>query len=153
LQVLALLTGGEGSHNCVRPLFLGSSLLLILLFEQHHAFPHDFAAGPDPWNWDPSKWIILGLNRLGLVTGLRRARESDMKEALKYMHFKDTHGVPPSEEDTPWEGETWDLAQALEYIKSKQGSCVVVIDDHFLDVGSYLGEHVSLIDSLYVLGR
>ncbi|KAJ7293006.1 fatty acid desaturase-domain-containing protein [Mycena rebaudengoi] len=121
--VLALLTGGEGSHNF------------------HHAFPHDFAAGPDPWNWDPSKWIILGLNRLGLVTGLRRARESDMKEALKYMHFKDTHGVPPSEEDTPWEGETWDLAQALEYIKSKQGSCVVAIDDHFLDVGSYLGEH------------
>lgn len=59
------------------------------------------------------------------------------------MHFKDKHGVSPPQEDTPWEGETWDLRHAHEYIKSKPGSCVVVIDDYFVDVTKYLGEHVS----------
>ncbi|KAJ7651627.1 hypothetical protein DFH06DRAFT_1207561 [Mycena polygramma] len=120
--LLALLTGGEGSHN-------------------FHSFPHDWRSGPHPLSWDPSKWIILLLHRLGLVTGLRSVREQDLKEATEYMHFKDTHGVPPTEEDEPWDGEIWDLERAQEYIKSKPGTCVVVIDDYFVDVTPYLGEH------------
>ncbi|KAJ6609376.1 hypothetical protein B0H10DRAFT_1813934 [Mycena sp. CBHHK59/15] len=121
--LLALLTGGEGSHNF------------------HHSFPHDFQSGPHPWNWDPSKWIILALARLGLVTGLRRARETDLKAAMEYMRFKDKHGVPPTEEDTPWEGQSWNLTQAREYVQSKPGSCLVVIDGYFVEVTTYLGEH------------
>ncbi|KAJ7269403.1 hypothetical protein B0H12DRAFT_1095627 [Mycena haematopus] len=120
--LLALLTGGEGSHN-------------------FHSFPHDWRSGPYPWNWDPSKWIIAALHRLGLVYGLRSVRDEDLKEAMQYMKFKDTHGVPPPLKDTPWDGPTWDLQQAHEYVQSKQGRCVVVIDDHFVDVSSYLGEH------------
>ncbi|KAJ7686705.1 hypothetical protein B0H17DRAFT_709064 [Mycena rosella] len=119
--LLALLTGGEGSHN-------------------FHSFPHDWRSGPHRWNWDPSKWIILLLNRLGLVTGLRSVRENDLKEAMEYMHFKEKHGVAPVIEDT-WEGEKWDIAQAYAYLKSKPGSCVVVIDDCFVDATAYLGEH------------
>ncbi|KAJ7654837.1 hypothetical protein B0H17DRAFT_1163477 [Mycena rosella] len=98
-----------------------------------------FSQSP-PVNWDPSKWIILLLNRLGLVTGLRSVRENDLKEAMEYMHFKEKHGVAPVVEDA-WEGERWDISQAYAYINSKPGSCVVVIDDCFVDATAYLGEH------------
>ncbi|KAJ7040291.1 hypothetical protein C8F04DRAFT_1083068 [Mycena alexandri] len=121
--LLALLTGGEGSHNF------------------QHSFPHDWRSGPHLWNWDPSKWIIFLLNRLGLVSGLRSVREEDLKEAMQYMHFKETHGVPPAEDDTSWEGEAWDLVRAHDFIKLKPGSCLVVIDDYFVNVTPYLGEH------------
>ncbi|KAJ7161251.1 hypothetical protein C8R43DRAFT_880841 [Mycena crocata] len=120
--LLALLTGGEGSHN-------------------FHSFPHDWRSGPHIYNWDPSKWIILALSRLGLVSGLRSVREKDMKEALEYMQFKEKHGVAPSIEDASWEGEIWDIPRAHDYIKSKPGSCVVLIEDYFVDVTAYLGEH------------
>ncbi|KAF7347563.1 Stearoyl-CoA desaturase [Mycena venus] len=93
--LLALLTGGEGSHNF----------------------------------------------HVGLVSGLRSVRDEDLKEAMQYMHHKDTHGVPPPQEDAPWDGETWDIQQAHEYIQSKPGRCLVVIEDYFVDVTSYLGEH------------
>ncbi|KAJ7207595.1 hypothetical protein GGX14DRAFT_396416 [Mycena pura] len=121
--ILALLTFGEGSHNF------------------HHSFPHDWRSGPHNWNWDPSKWIIFVLYRLGLVKGLRTARDQDLKEALEYMHFKKKHGVAPAQEDAPWTGETWDTPRALVYIESIPGTCVVVIDDYFVDVTEYLGEH------------
>ncbi|KAJ7070728.1 hypothetical protein C8F01DRAFT_1313861 [Mycena amicta] len=119
--ILALLTGGEGSHN-------------------FHSFPHDWRSGPQPWNYDPSKWIIAVLHHFGLVTGLRTARDKDLKEALEYMRHK-KHGIPLQEEEEAWTGETWDISRAYEYIQSRQGSCVVVIDDYFVDVSSYLAEH------------
>ena len=84
------------------------------------------------------------LYRLGLVKSLRTARDQDLKEALEYMHYKKKHGVAPAQEDASWTGETWDTPRALEYIESKPGTCVVVIDDYFLDVTEYLGEHVRL---------
>ena len=36
------------------------------------------------------------------------------------------------------------MHRALEHIRSMPGSCVVVIDDYFVDVTAYLGEHVRL---------
>jgi stearoyl-CoA desaturase (delta-9 desaturase) len=52
--VLALVTFGEGYHN------------------YHHEFQHDYRNGVKPWNWDPTKWIIWSLDKLRLVSGLRR---------------------------------------------------------------------------------
>ncbi|KAJ7091021.1 hypothetical protein C8R44DRAFT_720097 [Mycena epipterygia] len=120
--VLAFLTGGEGSHN-------------------FHAFPHDWRSGPHRWSWDPPKWTISILYRLGWVTGLRTVRTEDMKEALEYMDRKTTDGISPSAEDIPWGGDTWDTQQAYEHIASRSGSCVVLIDDYFVDVTAYMAEH------------
>jgi stearoyl-CoA desaturase (delta-9 desaturase) len=50
---LAMLTLGEGYHNF------------------HHAFPRDFRNGVRWYQWDPTKWWILGLKRLGLAWRLR----------------------------------------------------------------------------------
>lgn len=120
--ILALLTGGEGNHNF------------------HHAFPHDFRSGPSYMDWDPTKWIILGLYQLKLVSKLRRAREDDLVEAVQRMHKKLSDGEAEQELDS-WYGETWRIKQLEEYVEVKKGACVVVVDGFATDVTSYLGEH------------
>ncbi|KIM47500.1 hypothetical protein M413DRAFT_22154 [Hebeloma cylindrosporum] len=97
--ILALLTGGEGNHN-------------------FHSFPHDFRSGPSNIDWDPSKWIILALEKLGL-------------EVL---------GIVESE-DNSWTGEMWNLNQVKEFAQTKPGSCIVLIDGFAVDISAYLGEH------------
>ncbi|KAH7925171.1 hypothetical protein BV22DRAFT_1105047 [Leucogyrophana mollusca] len=118
---LALLTGGEGNHN-------------------FHAFPHDYRSGPSRLDWDPSKWIIDGLHKIGLVRGLRRARIEDIKEAKVYMHQKVHYGVL-QDSDTEWEGDVWTMKEIDEYAKQKPGKCLVLIHDFVVDVTVYLGEH------------
>jgi len=51
---LSLVTLGEGYHN------------------YHHSFQWDYRNGPRWYNWDPNKWVIWLLARVGLATGLRR---------------------------------------------------------------------------------
>jgi stearoyl-CoA desaturase (delta-9 desaturase) len=52
--VTALLTFGEGYHNF------------------HHRFAADYRNGVARGSWDPSKWLIGSLERLGLAWNLRR---------------------------------------------------------------------------------
>ena len=92
-------------------------------------------------DWDPSKWIIFALYKLGLVTSLRRARNNDLKEAIEYMHQKEILGVSEVKTDT-WKGEVWNARQVQEYVENL-GKRVVMIDGFIVDVTSYLGDHVS----------
>jgi stearoyl-CoA desaturase (Delta-9 desaturase) len=50
--LLAFVTNGEGYHNF------------------HHKFPSDFRNGVRWYQWDPTKWLILALRRLGLARNL-----------------------------------------------------------------------------------
>jgi len=52
---VSLLTFGEGYHN------------------YHHTFQSDYRNGPRWYNFDPSKWLIFTLSRLGLASSLRTA--------------------------------------------------------------------------------
>jgi stearoyl-CoA desaturase (delta-9 desaturase) len=52
--LLAIFTMGEGYHN------------------YHHEFQHDYRNGVKPWNFDPTKWIIWTLSKVGLTKKLRR---------------------------------------------------------------------------------
>jgi stearoyl-CoA desaturase (delta-9 desaturase) len=52
--ILALFTMGEGYHN------------------YHHEFQYDYRNGVKPWNFDPTKWIIWTLSKVGLTKKLRR---------------------------------------------------------------------------------
>jgi stearoyl-CoA desaturase (delta-9 desaturase) len=52
--LLALVTFGEGWHNF------------------HHAFPADYRNGVGTWAWDPSKWTIWLMARMGAAWDLRR---------------------------------------------------------------------------------
>jgi len=73
--VMAVLTFGEGYHN------------------YHHEFQHDYRNGVKPWQWDPSKWTIWTLSKLGLVEGLRRVPDgkillAEMGEARRRAEQK-----------------------------------------------------------------
>ena len=51
---MAFFTFGEGYHN------------------YHHEFQHDYRNGVKPWQFDPTKWTIWVLSKLGLTHNLRR---------------------------------------------------------------------------------
>jgi stearoyl-CoA desaturase (delta-9 desaturase) len=52
---LSFLSFGEGYHN------------------YHHSFQADYRNGPRLYNWDPSKWLIWGMQKVGLASGLKRS--------------------------------------------------------------------------------
>ncbi|KAJ3550848.1 hypothetical protein NM688_g4987 [Phlebia brevispora] len=132
LQLLAILTCGEGNHN-------------------FHTFPYDFRSGPSTFEWDPSKWIILALHYLGLVGRLRRAKQEDIDEAKRHMLIKSGNAIESGyssqgsvagsdEHDHP-DHPAWTLSQAQVYARERAGHCLVVLDGFILDVTTYLGEH------------
>ncbi|MDF1851464.1 MAG: fatty acid desaturase [Verrucomicrobiales bacterium] len=55
--LMAIFTFGEGYHN------------------YHHSFQHDYRNGVKPWQWDPTKWAIWTLKKLGLASDLREVAE------------------------------------------------------------------------------
>jgi stearoyl-CoA desaturase (delta-9 desaturase) len=54
---------GEGYHN------------------YHHEFQYDYRNGVKPWQWDPTKWMIWSLNKIGLVRNLRTVSEDRILKA------------------------------------------------------------------------
>ncbi|KAG8803349.1 hypothetical protein FRC17_006192, partial [Serendipita sp. 399] len=129
--LFAMLTCGEGNHN-------------------FHAFPHDYRAGPNWLDWDPSKWIITVLQRLGLAYGLRRARKEDIKAAKAWIQSHH-HEPYPSEATSEEENDSshtsddslslpkWSLDGLTKQAQSR--GCLLVIDGYVVDVSSYIGEH------------
>ncbi|MBV9642832.1 MAG: acyl-CoA desaturase [Verrucomicrobia bacterium] len=55
--LMAIVTLGEGYHNF------------------HHEFQYDYRNGVKPWQFDPTKWAIWTLSKLGLAGKLRRVPE------------------------------------------------------------------------------
>lgn len=70
---LAIFTWGEGYHN------------------YHHYFQYDYRNGVKWWQYDPTKWLIAGLNRLGLTSELRTVDDMTIKHAEVQMQFKRAH--------------------------------------------------------------
>ncbi|MFZ0709591.1 MAG: fatty acid desaturase [Terrimicrobiaceae bacterium] len=70
----ALVTFGEGYHN------------------YHHEFPYDYRNGVKPWQFDPTKWIIWTLSKVGLVNKLRRVPADAILRA-ELAASRDRHNV------------------------------------------------------------
>jgi stearoyl-CoA desaturase (delta-9 desaturase) len=68
--VMAVLAFGEGYHN------------------YHHSFPFDYRNGVKVWQFDPAKWTIWTLSRLGLARDLRRAPEAAVLKAKIEVQFE-----------------------------------------------------------------
>ncbi len=62
--VIALLTFGEGYHN------------------YHHTFANDYRNGIRWYHFDPTKWLIWSLNKVGLTTGLKRMDAYTIKKRM-----------------------------------------------------------------------
>ncbi|HET9329522.1 MAG TPA: fatty acid desaturase [Steroidobacteraceae bacterium] len=67
--LIAVVTYGEGYHNF------------------HHIFAHDYRNGVRWWQWDPTKWLIAGLERVGLARRLKRTPVFQIQRALLAMQF------------------------------------------------------------------
>lgn len=67
-MLMALFTFGEGYHNF------------------HHEFQHDYRNGVKPWQFDPTKWTIWLLSKLGFVRGLRTVPEEKILKAQIAEH-------------------------------------------------------------------
>lgn len=61
----AVITLGEGYHS------------------YHHRFPNDYRSGHKRGHWDPSKWVIYTLSRLGLAWDLKRTHPSRIPETFR----------------------------------------------------------------------
>ncbi len=73
--LMALFTFGEGYHN------------------YHHEFQHDYRNGVKPWQFDPTKWAIWTLSKLGLASHLRRvpAEKILLSEIAEKQRRLDAH--------------------------------------------------------------
>jgi stearoyl-CoA desaturase (delta-9 desaturase) len=58
--LLAFFSFGEGWHN------------------YHHAFPNDYRNGVRKFDWDPSKWMIWTMSKLGVAYDLKRVNPATM---------------------------------------------------------------------------
>lgn len=61
--LMAFFTFGEGYHNF------------------HHAFQHDYRNGVKAWQFDPTKWSIWLLSKVGLASQLRSVPEERIRHA------------------------------------------------------------------------
>jgi stearoyl-CoA desaturase (Delta-9 desaturase) len=68
--LLAFVTHGEGYHNF------------------HHAFAHDYRNGVRWWQWDPTKWLISGLQWVGLTRRLKKTPAFQIQRALLATQFR-----------------------------------------------------------------
>jgi stearoyl-CoA desaturase (delta-9 desaturase) len=73
--LMALVTFGEGYHN------------------YHHEFQHDYRNGVKAWQFDPTKWIIWTLSKVGLASKLRRVPSekvllAELAEAQRRLEHK-----------------------------------------------------------------
>jgi stearoyl-CoA desaturase (delta-9 desaturase) len=68
--VMAVLAFGEGYHN------------------YHHSFPFDYRNGVKVWQFDPAKWTIWTLSRVGLARDLRRAPDAAVLKAKIEVQFE-----------------------------------------------------------------
>ena len=110
---------------------------------EQHTFPHDYRSGPAKADWDPSKWVIITLAKLGVAWGLRRATPEDITAAQAYMlshghNYNGAHGRIAEEE---WVGPTWTEAELKVYAE-RDGACVLLIDGYAVDVTKYIKTHV-----------
>jgi stearoyl-CoA desaturase (delta-9 desaturase) len=104
---LAILTNGEGYHNF------------------HHMFPSDYRNGIRWYQWDPTKWLIGGLNFAGMTQKLHRVppqlilrarMEVEALEAEKHIQ------TMPKDLGHPWRERVAAARESMEHALTEWGT-------------------------------
>ena len=120
--IMALFTYGEGYHNF------------------HHEFQHDYRNGVKRRSYDPTKWAIWAMERIGLTSDLRRVPHekillAEMIEARKQLDVQ----LESNLEESPYfTGERW--KRAVEYMHELEESFSANYDE----LQEAMGERVDL---------
>jgi stearoyl-CoA desaturase (delta-9 desaturase) len=115
--LMAIFTFGEGYHN------------------YHHEFQHDYRNGVKPWQFDPTKWAIWTMSKLGLTSQLRRVptekillaeiaekqRQLNAKMAAKPSKACETtrHLIEVAHERLHQAAQNWEVRKA-EYVRATE---------------------------------
>jgi stearoyl-CoA desaturase (Delta-9 desaturase) len=75
--ITALFTFGEGYHNF------------------HHRFENDYRNGVQPWHFDPTKWLIFALSRVGATRNLRRVTRDKIDGARLLARSRSAPALAP----------------------------------------------------------
>jgi stearoyl-CoA desaturase (delta-9 desaturase) len=118
--ITAILTLGEGYHN------------------YHHEFPQDYRNGIRSYHYDPTKWLIKGLNLLGLTYDLKEMKEDEVQKARLQMQQR----------KLDWEKAKTKKFEKLPtykwsdvHEKVSNGESLVIIEGTVHDVSSFVHEH------------
>jgi len=120
--ITALVTVGEGYHNF------------------HHQFPMDFRNAIKWYQYDPTKWFIFTMNKLGLASHLQKFPDNEIKKGQYTMKLQmlaqqtDKIQWPKSSNDLPVI--SWEDFQA----EAKERS-LVAIHGFIHDVSSFIDDH------------
>ncbi|CAE6477416.1 unnamed protein product [Rhizoctonia solani] len=120
--ITALVTIGEGYHNF------------------HHQFPMDYRNAIKWYQYDPTKWFIAAMSRLGLASQLKVFPDNEVKKGQMTMELKkikaraDKIEWPKTSNDLPVI--SWEEFQA--HAKERN---LVLISGFIHDITSFMNEH------------
>ena len=100
---LAFLTLGEGYHN------------------YHHSFPSDYRNGHRWWHFDPTKWLIWSLERVGLARDLTTVPlDRQMRRRWKMLRTRSEHRLDDMSESMKkqWDEATARVEAAFEEVRT-----------------------------------
>lgn len=139
--IMAFFTCGEGYHN------------------YHHAFQHDYRNGVKPWQFDPTKWMIWTLSKVGLVSNLRRVSQekillAEMREAQRLLEQKRVKtGIDNVEKSSPlrqkaeaiFEGFSTTISERYEQIEESLSSKMELSKAKLVEIESDIHKTVKKI--------
>lgn len=95
--ILSLLTFGEGYHN------------------YHHTFANDYRNGVRWYHYDPTKWLIWTLNKLGLAHDLKKMSPYAIKRKMVLEH----RNLLIEQITSYWQGKREDLEQKVQEVSAR----------------------------------
>ncbi len=119
----ALVTVGEGYHNF------------------HHQFPMDYRNAVQWYQFDPTKWFIASMYKLGLATHLKTFPDNEVKKGRLAMQLQKAHELgqqlewPKSSAHLPVI--SWD-----DFVEESKTRPLIVVHGFIHDVSSFLDEHL-----------
>lgn len=93
--LISLLTYGEGYHN------------------YHHTFAYDYRNGIRWYHFDPAKWLIWTLNKLGLAYDLKKVNNYRIARQLVLEHTQQLVGNLKDSLHSAWEAKVAEISTQL----------------------------------------
>uniref|UniRef100_A0A0W0EV16 Acyl-CoA desaturase n=2 Tax=Moniliophthora roreri TaxID=221103 RepID=A0A0W0EV16_MONRR len=121
-MITAFVTIGEGYHNF------------------HHQFPMDFRNAIKWYQYDPTKWTIWVLSKLGLASHLKVFPENEVRKGQLTMQLKK---LRQTQEDLTWPTDSNDLPVISweSFQKQSNKRPLILISGFIHDVSDFLEEH------------
>jgi len=110
--ILSLVTYGEGYHNF------------------HHRFQSDYRNGLNWYDFDPSKWTIFLLSKIGLASGLKRTSKHKIEVAIADMQFEKALSKIDNEHHS--------FEEITTQLKEKYNEYITILEAHYASKKEWL---------------